>query len=264
MFSEGLSVDFHASEGATVRSSGEAAGLRNSIRQHSQRCLAGPNAIILAEEQATRKRILAGITEAVFSGSGDRIRAIQATAATAGPSIASTDRPSWASRVYVRLAEKLFDVLLSSDCRICGEPPVKIPRLPVCQECLDGMQRTRGGVCSICRERLFSPYALSQDQDKGEGAPLCRLCRRIKPPFVRATAYGSFDGGLRELIHMPRQVSVVPAANVLGRMPAELIDELESDFLGSIGMCAGSAAGWCNRSVGGDCRAYAEGFCAAC
>jgi len=55
MFSEGLSVDFHASEGATVRSSGEAAGSRNSIRQHSQRCLAGPNAVILHEEQATRK-----------------------------------------------------------------------------------------------------------------------------------------------------------------------------------------------------------------
>jgi hypothetical protein len=55
MFSEGLSVDLHASEGATVRSSGESAGFRNSIRQHSQRCLAGPNAVILAEEQATRK-----------------------------------------------------------------------------------------------------------------------------------------------------------------------------------------------------------------
>ena len=54
MFSEGLSVDFHAGEGATVRS--EAAGFGNSIRQHTQRCLAGPNAVILAEEQPTRKR----------------------------------------------------------------------------------------------------------------------------------------------------------------------------------------------------------------
>jgi len=124
------------------------------------------------------------------------------------------------------------------------------------------MQRIRGGVCSICHERLFSPYALSQDQDKGEGAPLCRLCRRIEPPFGRATA--CYDGGLRELIHLPRQASVAPAANVVGRMPAEWIDELECDFLGSIGMCAGSAAGWCNQGVGGDCRAYAEGFRAAC
>jgi len=94
------------------------------------------------------------------------------------------------------------------------------------------MQRIRGGVCSICSERLFSPYALSQDQDGDEGAPLCGLCRRIEPPFVRATAYGSCDGGLRALIHLLKDASVRPAANVLGRMLAEVIDELECDFLG--------------------------------
>lgn len=144
MFSEGLSVDFHASEGATVRS-GEAAGFRNPIEQHSQRCLAGPNAVILAEEQATRKSaFLRGFTEAVFSSSGDRIRAIQATAATAGPSIASADRPCWVSRVSVQVAENIFAVLFPSDCRTCGEPLVKISRLPVRQECLDGQQRIRG------------------------------------------------------------------------------------------------------------------------
>ena len=133
----------------------------------------------------------------------------------------------------VRLAEKLFAVLFSSDGRIRREPLVKISRLPVCQECLDGLQRIRGGVCSIGGERLFSPYAaLSQVQEGGEGAPLCGLCRRIEPPFVRATAYGSSHGGLRELIHLLRYASVREAANVLGRMLAEVIDELECDFLG--------------------------------
>ena len=96
------------------------------------------------------------------------------------------------------------------------------------------MQRIRGGVCSICAERIFSSQALSQDrdQDEDEGAPLCGLCRRIEPPFVRATAYGSYDGGLRELIHLLKYASVRPAANVLGRMLAEAIDEFECDFLG--------------------------------
>ena len=139
---------------------------------YPQRCLAGPNAVILAEEQATRKSaFLRGFTEAVFSSSGDRIRAIQATAATAGPSIASADRPSWVSRVSVQVAENIFAVLFPSDCRICGEPLVKISRLPVRQECLDGQQRIRGGVCSICSQRLFSAYALS-GSDEAEGAPL--------------------------------------------------------------------------------------------
>jgi ComF family protein len=94
------------------------------------------------------------------------------------------------------------------------------------------LQCIRGRVCSICGKRIFSSHALSQDQDEDEGAPLCAWCRRIEPLFVRATAYGSYDGGLRELIDLLKYASVRPAANVLGRMLAEAIDELECDFLG--------------------------------
>lgn len=94
------------------------------------------------------------------------------------------------------------------------------------------MKCIRGRVCSICGKRIFSSHALSQDQDEDEGAPLCGLCRRSEPLFVRATAYGSYDGGLRELIDLLKYASVRPAANVLGRMLAEAIDELECDFLG--------------------------------
>ncbi len=90
------------------------------------------------------------------------------------------------------------------------------------------MQRIDGGVCAICGERLFSPYATSENGDAGE--PLCGLCRRIGPPFARAAAYGSYDGGLRELIHLLKYAAVRPAANVLGRMLAEAIAELEPHF----------------------------------
>jgi ComF family protein len=40
-------------------------------------------------------------------------------------------------------------------------------------------------------------------------------------------AYGSYDGGLRELIHLLKYERVRPAANVLGRMLAEVIGSLE-------------------------------------
>jgi len=43
-------------------------------------------------------------------------------------------------------------------------------------------------------------------------------------------AYGSYEGGLRELIHLLKYESVPPAANILGRMLAEAIAELEPDF----------------------------------
>ncbi len=53
------------------------------------------------------------------------------------------------------------------------------------------------------------------------------MCRRLEPPFVKATAYGSYDGGLRELIHLLKYEQVRPAAAVLGRMLAEAVRSLE-------------------------------------
>jgi ComF family protein len=56
------------------------------------------------------------------------------------------------------------------------------------------------------------------------------MCRRIEPVFARAVAYGSYESGLRELIHLLKYGGVRPAANVLGRMLAEAIAALEPEF----------------------------------
>ena len=45
--------------------------------------------------------------------------------------------------------------------------------------------------------------------------------------FRSRRTYGSYDGGLRELIHLLKYERVKPAANVLGRMLAEVIVELQ-------------------------------------
>jgi ComF family protein len=83
-----------------------------------------------------------------------------------------------------------------------------------------------GNVCSICGERILSPYAVSGV----DGEPRCGLCRRIQPPFAKAVAYGSYEGGLRELIHLLKYGGIPSAASVLGRMLADAIEDLESDF----------------------------------
>jgi ComF family protein len=88
------------------------------------------------------------------------------------------------------------------------------------------MRPIAGGVCSICGERLVSSYALSSE----EGEPRCGLCRRLEPPFARATAYGSYEGGLRDLIHLLKYDEVRPAANVLGRMLREAIADLDASI----------------------------------
>src|SRR5258708_24536222 len=128
----------------------------------------------------------------------------------------------WAAQI----AEGLFAVLFPSDCRICGAPLVNISLLPLCQGCLDAMHPISGGVCTVCGERLFSPYAFAEPG----GESRCGVCQRIEPAFARAAAYGSYEGGLRELIHLLKYNGVRPAAGVLGRMLAEAITSLEPRF----------------------------------
>jgi ComF family protein len=56
------------------------------------------------------------------------------------------------------------------------------------------------------------------------------MCWRIEPPFARAVAYGSYESGLRELIHLLKYSGVRPAANVLGRMLTEAIAKFEAEL----------------------------------
>jgi ComF family protein len=90
------------------------------------------------------------------------------------------------------------------------------------------MRPTAGDLCSVCGERLVSAYASSSANEAK-----CGLCHRIEPPFVRAVAYGSFESGLRELIHLLKYSGVRPAANDLGRMLAEAIVDIEPAFSGA-------------------------------
>ena len=159
--------------------------------------------------------------EAVFSSSEDRIRV--GHVAVAGPPIASvttsTPNTSWISRA----AEGLFSVLFPSDCRICDLPLLNISRLPVCPDCLAEIHPITGKVCSICGERVLSAYA----DHEINGMLECPVCRRMERPFERAVAYGSYDSGIRELIHLLKFNGVRPAAGVLGRMLAESFAALE-------------------------------------
>jgi ComF family protein len=152
----------------------------------------------------------------VFSSSEDPIRATGTPVLTRDSSLAST----LVSSLSV-VAESLFATLFPSDCRLCHTPLVNISRLPVCLRCLAEIHSITDGVCSICGERVFSPHAPNAAEIR------CDLCRRMEPPFVKAVAYGSYDGGLRELIHLLKYEQVRPAAVVLGRMLAEAVRGLE-------------------------------------
>jgi ComF family protein len=126
------------------------------------------------------------------------------------------------------VAVALFTTLFPSDCRLCASPLVNISRLPVCEECLSSIRPMAADLCSVCGERLLGPYGLA-----AEGEVRCGLCRRAEPPYAKAAAYGSYESGLRELIHLLKYDGVRPAANVLGRMLADAIVPLQPLFAAS-------------------------------
>ena len=120
-------------------------------------------------------------------------------------------------------ARSLFAVLFPADCRLCGAPLTTISRLPVCPECLESIRPIEEPVCALCGERLWSEAAAQANE-------LCGMCRRAQPFFDKAIAFGSYDGGLRGLIHLLKYDQVRPAAAVLGRMLAGKIEELRPQF----------------------------------
>ncbi len=139
--------------------------------------------------------------------------------------------PCWAEKT----AASLFCTLFPADCRICNAPLLHISRLPVCSDCLESLCPLTGSFCIICGEAL--PYALGHNF-AGDGAghsilmpPMidgrCRLCRLAPPPFERAVAFGSYDGALRDLVHLLKFDQVRPAASVLGRLLAKSIAAFE-------------------------------------
>jgi ComF family protein len=144
------------------------------------------------------------LQEAVFSSTGFPIPAAHGHAAGSR---------HWAEHA----AASLFFTFFPADCRICNAPLIRISRLPVCETCLEALRPLAGSLCSVCGEALHSRAFL----DRAE--PLCGLCQRLHPPFEKALAYGSYEGGLRDLIHLLKYQQVRPAAAVLGRMLAETI-----------------------------------------
>lgn len=168
------------------------------------------NAAILAPEWPGWRQPGAGLREDVFSSTGFRIRGSHGHA--------SRQLAGWAEDVVA----SLFFTFFPADCRICGSPLVRVSRLPVCADCVAGLHPLKGTFCAVCGEALLSPLF----RDRGEA--LCGLCQRAHPPFGKAVAYGSYDTGLRDQIHLLKYQQIRPAAKVLGRLWSEAIRNIEA------------------------------------
>ncbi|MGB6688597.1 MAG: phosphoribosyltransferase family protein [Terracidiphilus sp.] len=78
-------------------------------------------------------------------------------------------------------------------------------------------------MCARCGDSLDRPAS------EASAVPLCRACRLVQPPFVRAVAFGLYQGRMKEAIHAFKYGRLHPAAHGLGRMLAEAIGQLDSE-----------------------------------
>lgn len=158
----------------------------------------------------------------VFSSSGDLIRK-----GAFSPEEAKFGRfTGHGARNFLRstasgatlIAESVFTAFFPSDCRLCGTPLTNISRLPVCPTCLLAIAPLADSTCEICGEGLSGISV--------RGNQICSACQELRPHFVKAAAYGAYDGNLRELIHLLKYEQVEPAAGALGGMLATAIHKL--------------------------------------
>jgi ComF family protein len=84
----------------------------------------------------------------------------------------------------------------------------------------------QGSFCACCNERLANEQSFQVDRNES----LCPVCESEEPAFGMAAAYGSYETGLRELIHLLKYDNVRPAANVLGSMLGQVIVRLQPAF----------------------------------
>src|SRR5262245_34202385 len=127
----------------------------------------------------------------VFSSTGDLAR--QQVSETTGFSALLTP--------FRAAANGLFNIVFPSECRICGAPLTEISRLPVCSRCISAMSPIEGELCSICGEKLFhfGGHFSEHSGEVPQAENICGMCCRARPAYMRAVAYGAYDGELREL-----------------------------------------------------------------
>src|ERR1035437_7199407 len=107
--------------------------------------------------------------------------------------------------------------LLPASCALCGSPLPRLSSVPICDLCWTEFPVLSGPSCARCGDALAALMPASVLAP----AALCRACRLAPPPFVRAVAFGVYQGRMKEAIHALKYGRLQPAARGLGGMLAE-------------------------------------------
>ncbi|MDW5264853.1 MULTISPECIES: ComF family protein [Acidobacteriaceae] len=129
-------------------------------------------------------------------------------------------------RVVRAVVDDLVTTLFPADCRVCGGPLLRAGLSPVCEDCLGAVAVQTATLCRQCGEALDLEGVRFAGQFPAEGL-LCSPCRMVAPEFERAVAYGVYQDGLREMVHLLKYERMSAVARPLGGMLAQAVEMLE-------------------------------------
>jgi ComF family protein len=113
-------------------------------------------------------------------------------------------------------ADSLCCALFPAPCRLCGDPLLRLTRVPVCDSCWKELPEQSGILCELCGEALGIRSFGDAEIEASEA--LCRPCRLTGPPFAQAVAHGLYQGKLRALLHLLKYDGIEPVADKLGSL----------------------------------------------
>jgi ComF family protein len=131
----------------------------------------------------------------------------------------------------VELARTVFEDLVTTffpgDCSACGGPLLKVGSTSFCDACIDTLRAETGTLRVRCGEALDVDAVRAAGQFAREGL-LRSPCRLTPPAFERAAAWGVYEDGMRELIHLLKYERVQSAAEPLGKLLARTVEMLSA------------------------------------
>jgi ComF family protein len=105
-------------------------------------------------------------------------------------------------------------LVFPDECRLCRQPLRNVSRIPVCPACLAKTRPIEAEFfCRQCRTPFVNAFPLDEHD-------LCTVCRESQANFDAAYSYGSYEGTLRDLIHLFKYARVESLSLPLSRLMA--------------------------------------------
>lgn len=130
------------------------------------------------------------------------------------------------ARVLRSPLDALSCALLPDLCALCGSPLPQLSSVPICDLCWTEFPVLPIPSCACCSDALTAPSS--------SVSGLCKPCRLVPPPFVRAVAYGIYEERMRGALHAFKYNELPPVARPLGEMLAQAIAKLAHEAPGEL------------------------------